>query len=506
MRIGAAGGKPAPRAGPLPSAGAVRRPAALVFLDFARRSCAHGRTAGLPCQGALSMTAIREPARDVPVAFDADVCVIGGSCTGVFAAVAAARLGARAAVVEALGLFGGTATAGLVCVWHSSMDTANARPIWAGLTMETVERLRRRGEVTDRGPNPDMHYVFSPPALAVELDRLVVEAGVRPFLHARFAAPVMGDDGRVAAAVIEDKTGRRAVRARFFIDASGDADLAHRAGLPTFKPPRLQPPTACAVFQGLAHIREQNPDFTLRRLVFDPARPEALRPGFLWGADLPAEDLHMVAGTRVHGADCADADQLTQAEIEGRRQVRAIHDLVRRCAPGGEEVRLVAVPAQIGIRQTRQARSLHRLTEEEVLSGRRFDDAIANGSYRVDVHTADGEGLLFRYLDGREVTVRADGTRREGRWRAPAARDPTFYQVPYRCLVPQGARNVLVAGRCLDADEGAFGAARVMVNCNQMGQAAGVAAHVALDRGLDAAAVDPAEVRRALAAQGAVVI
>ena len=451
------------------------------------------------------MDTIREPAREVPVAADVDVCVIGGSCTGVFAAVAAARLGAKVALVEANGFWGGVATAGLVCVWHSLLDTQGRRTIIGGMTAEVLDRLARRQAV--QGPAPDGHhnYVFNSAELQIELDELVRAAGVRPMLHTLFAAAA-GADGRVAAAVVEDKTGRRAIRARQFIDATGDADLAARAHLPTWRGPAVQPPTTCVIFEGLPAVDARDPSRAIRRAVFDPAHPAALRPGFLWGAYLPGRQLYMVAGSRVHGADCSDADELTAAEIEGRRQVRAMHDIIRRHVPGGAQVRLAALPARIGVRQGRQAACLHRLTEREVLDGVRFDDAIANGSYRVDVHFADGDGLVFRYLDGREVLVRADGAGEKGRWRPQTTTSPTFYQVPYRSLVPRSSRNVLVAGRCIDADEGAFGAVRVMVNCNQTGQAAGVAAFLANEAGVDAADVDAGRLRRVLAEQGAVVI
>jgi hypothetical protein len=214
----------------------------------------------------------------------------------------------------------------------------------------------------------------------------------------------------------------------------------------------------------------------------------------------------MVAGTRVHNADCSDADQLTRAEIEGRRQARAIRDIVHDGYPGGEAVSLAALPATIGIRETRHATSLHRLTEREVLEGVRFPDAIANGSYRVDVHHSHKGGLTFRYLDGSEVYVVPGQPRVEGRWREERETDPTFYQIPYRCLVPQGARNVLAAGRLVDADRGAYGAVRVMVNCNQTGEAAGVACVLALQEGLDMGEVDGQQLRRELAQGGSLII
>lgn len=452
------------------------------------------------------METISEAPRSVPVAGHFDLCVIGGSCTGLFAAVAAARRGLSVAIVEALAYFGGTATASLVCVWHSHMDARFEKQIIAGLSMETVERLERQNAVQRRTGSADVGFVFNPAELALELDELALEAKIRPFLHTRFVAPV-GEGGRVTHAIIEDKTGRRAIAAKMFVDATGDADLIHRAGLPCYKPDHLQPPTACFFIEGLGRLKGNDPQFTLRNTVFDPKFPEALRPGFLWDAGLPTRaDVRMVAGTRVHGADCSDADQLTAAEIEGRKQIRQIRTILRKHVPGGESTSVLALPARIGIRHSRQAQCLHTLTEGEVLSGTRFDDAIANGSYRVDVHADAGEGLVFRYLDGREVTIFADGSRTHGRWRPEGGEEPTFYQVPYRSIVPRGSVNVLAAGRCVDADEGAYGAVRVMVNCNQLGEAAGVAAAVALDQGKGVAEIDVQAVRRLLAKGGAIVL
>jgi hypothetical protein len=131
---------------------------------------------------------------------------------------------------------------------------------------------------------------------------------------------------------------------------------------------------------------------------------------------------------------------------------------------------------------------------------------VANGTYPVDIHCGDGPGIIFRRLDGTEVYAAPDGRPETRRWRPETPDDPTFYQVPYRALVPRGAENVLVAGRAVDADEGAFGAIRVMVNCNQLGQAAGVAAYLALQHRTPVCDVDPARLRRVLRRQGAAVI
>ena len=303
---------------------------------------------------------VHEPARDVPVADEVDVLVVGGSATGVFAAVAAARLGARVAVIE---------------------------------------RLRARGAVHERSDS----FTLNTEELKIELDRLVVDHGVRPFLNAWYAGAVI-EDGRPVAVLIQDKSGRRAVRARCFVDASGDGDLLRDVGLPTEKWEDLQPPTTCVRLSGLREALAREPGLSVEHAVFNEKTGDRLPLGFLWSAALPGlRDVEMVAGTRVRHADCSDADQLTRAEIEGRRQARVIHDILRERLPGGQDIALDALPASIGVRETRHARCLHRITEPELLGGVRFPDAIANGTYRVDIHHSDKPGLTFRYLNGRET-------------------------------------------------------------------------------------------------------
>ena len=449
----------------------------------------------------------------INVIHTADVCVLGGSCTGVFAAVRAAQAGLSVAIVENNAFFGGVATAGLVNIWHSLWDTENKRQIIGGLTHETVQRLKRRDAADVLEPNEHLYAVLNTAELACELDELIREQRapdgtprIRPFLHARFAAPHV-EDGRMTAAIIEDKSGRRAIRAPYFIDATGDGDVIARLGLPFTLNDDPQPPTVCCYLTGLDEVIRRNPGFDLQRAAHDPRFPNALKQGTLWSSRVPgAHQIAMVAGTRAHGADCSDADQLTGAEMECRRQARAIRDILRGNFAGGEDVSVAAVSSYIGIRESRHATCLHRLTETEVLEGVRFPDAIANGSYRVDVHHSNRAGITFRYLDGSEVYSSPEQPWVKGRWRDERAVNPTFYQIPYRSLVPDGAKNVLAAGRLIDADRGAYGAIRVMVNCNQTGEAAGLACALALDAGADVAEIDTARLREQLVRQGAIVI
>ena len=441
-----------------------------------------------------------EPAREIPVIGEYDLCVIGGSCTGVFAALRAARLGLSVAIVERMGCLGGVATLSLVNVWHSRFDEVFERPIFSGLSVELIERLKRRGSVTERERCPHWEWAFNSAEMQIELDELIAEHRVTPWLHTAFAAPLI-ENGRLTGIAVENKSGRGAIRARFFIDASGDGDLCQRLDLPTYLASRRQPSTTCALFSGWDSL--EGTDWG--KLLRDHGAEFSIPQGFAWGAKVPGSDLYMLAGTRVY-QDCSTAQGFSQAEIEGRRQVRAIHDLLRRYAPKAA-LTLQSLPARIGIRETRHVRCLHRLTGEEVLNGRRFPDAIANGSYRVDIHHADKPGITFRYLDGRELYVRPGFPGVESRWRPETSENPTFYQIPYRTLVPDGPYdNLLAAGRFIDADEEAHAAIRVMVNMNQTGEAAGTAAFLALKNGIAAREVNTDELRGVLSEGGSLVL
>jgi len=214
----------------------------------------------------------------------------------------------------------------------------------------------------------------------------------------------------------------------------------------------------------------------------------------------------MIAGTRVFNVNCANADELTKAEIEGRRQIRAIMDMIRKYNPD-QKLRLVGLPSVIGIRETRHIKCLYQVSDEDAMYGKRFNDAIANGSYRLDLHHQDKPGLTFYYLDGTEIYSRSDFQPSEKkRWREETVTNPTFYQVPLRSIIPQGSENLMVAGRMLDAGMIAFSGIRVMVNMNQLGEAAGVTSYLALNQNKPVHKVDATEVRDELAKGGSIII
>ncbi|MGC9328976.1 MAG: FAD-dependent oxidoreductase [Candidatus Hinthialibacter sp.] len=444
---------------------------------------------------------IVEPARTIPVLDDCDICVVGGSCTGVFAAVRAARLGAKVVLIEKQNSFGGTATNSLVNVWHSYKDEVFEKDILAGLTLEVMDRLKKRGACKEYPRSGSRGFEFNSEELKIELDELVAQAKIKPHLHAVFSQPVV-NDGELKAVIIENKSGRGAVKAKFFIDATGDGDLCARLNIPSYVRSTLQPPTACARFDGWKSLHGIN----LNQLIAEHRGEFNLTEGFMWGSYVPNSDVYMLAGTRIYNVNCADAGDLTTAEIEGRRQIRAIQDIVRKYAPESE-LALQALPSHIGLRETRHIRCHYQLKDDDVLHGRRFDDAVANGSYRVDVHHQDKPGITLKYLDGRMDYIRPDAPVESGRWREKTEKNPTYYQIPFRSLIPQGPYgNVIIAGRMLDAEKEAFSAVRVMVNMNQTGEAAGVAASLALNADQRIEQIDPCFLRSELEKGGSIVL
>jgi flavin-dependent dehydrogenase len=296
-------------------------------------------------------SSFHEPAQEIPVAYEADLCVLGGSCTGVFAAIRAARLGLRVALVEKQGCFGGVATASLVCVWHSLFDTEGKQTIIDGLTRETMDRLETRGVVQRAKPtDPSRGFTFNPEELKITLDEMVLEAGIKPYLHTQFCAPLWENgspsSGRLAGVAIENKSGRSAIKASFFIDATGDGDLAARAGCDTYFSSHSQPATTCATISGWDTVKLESHYSDLIALhgeEFD------IPNGFAWGGIIPGSRNYMMAATRIYGTNPANADDLTQTEIEGRRQVRAILDLIKRYSPESQ-LALAALPSKVGLR------------------------------------------------------------------------------------------------------------------------------------------------------------
>jgi len=420
--------------------------------------------------GSAVADVIREQPRDVPVVQTCDVCVLGGSCTGVFAAVRAAQLGAKVALVEKQSAFGGVATMALVNIWHKLVGNKKRQPIIGGLTKLMIDRLDKLGGVTGRkGGN----FRINTQELKIELDRLVLQNKVTPYLHTFYAAPLM-DGNRVKAVFIENKNGRQAIVAQTYVDATGDGDLAKDVGLPFEVRKGLQPPTTCAHVLGLSA--------GAMALALKHREEFALAMDHGWSSTVPgSKGVRMAAFLHVFNTNAADATQLTAGEIEGRRKVRAYMDAVRKYGDQKTKPCLLNL-GMLGIRETRSFKANTTLTGADVVSCKRFDDAIANGTYPVDVHDPKTGRFHFTRIKG------------------------DFYQIPLSALVSDKAPNVVLAGRSVSADRSAFGGIRVMVNLNQTGEAAGVTAATAAASKTPVANVPPATVRKRLADLGAIIV
>ena len=439
---------------------------------------------------------------------DADVLVIGGGPAGVCAAIAAARHGARVVLAEQGGCLGGMATRGLVGPFMTCYDKRGETQIVRGLFEEIVGRLVAVGGAIHPSQvragtafaawhvaGHDHCTPFDPEALQFVLDDLCAEAGIRVLFHADFLEPVM-DGPRIVGADFATKGGIVRIGARVAIDATGDGDVAFRAGAPCElgDPARggaMQPATTFFRIGGLPEaaveaVRAQYPEDGLCfRTLVAKARAEGR-----WTLPRPHVNLYRgvrdgewsVNVSRLGGVDATNPESLSAAETEGRRQVREILAFLRDYVPGARDVRLLSLPQTVGIRESRHVLGEYRLDRDDILEGRVPADSILLCSNSIDWHSGGADAAGTVYVE---------------------VRDGDFYGVPYRCLVPRGAEGLLVAGRCVSASACAAAAIRVMPPCMAMGQAAGTAAALSCAAGASPRSLDPGRLVSALRADGA---
>ncbi|MET3872770.1 hypothetical protein J3R74_002640 [Puniceicoccus vermicola] len=395
------------------------------------------------------------------------------------------------------------ATAAQVNEWHSTWDVLGERRIIGGLTLELIERLKLRSAVEELRPILRGEFRFNSAELAGELETIAVEHSIRLFLLARCVSAKL-DDGKLDAAIIEDASGRRAIRARYYIDASGDGSLLQAGGFSVSRPEHLQPVNLQALVAGVADVDAKKYWEAMKHLLTKYGYPSDNSAP--WYFTYPgAPDLRNLFGTRLNGIDAADADAYTAALIEGRRLHRAYIDMLRAVLPPDVEIPSIVAWAQmLGVRQTRHAICQHRLSGQELLACTHFSDSIAQGTYPVDIHSSSG--TILRYLDGREERISRSGKVTHAFWHHDAENRNRYYTIPYRSLIPVNSRNLLVAGRLLDADQDAFGAVRVMVNLNQTGEAAGTAVALACKADADVDEVSGEQLKEMLKLNGSLLM
>lgn len=403
-----------------------------------------------------------------------DVVVIGGGCTGVFAAVRAARKGLKVAIVEKSNCFGGVATNGLVNVWHSLYDIYGKEQIIGGLTDEVVRTLLRTGYAVPMRSEYD-YTCFDPNALKLILDRMVTENNIKVFFHTFYTSLTLDGDG-IRNIIVGNKDGVGTIGARFFIDATGDGDLCRDVGMEDYADSAIQPPSPCCFLQ--KEIKGE-----IGELVALHGEEFGLDDDWGWSETIAGvKDIYFRADFHIFGKMCNKADELTEAEIEGRKKMYALGELLKKYDDPDHSI--VAVSSQIGIRETVHYKTRFQANEMDLLLGKSYDDTVMRGTYRIDVHHQKDNGITFKYLDGRCVTQYGKGTQTvTSNWMEELGiqKEPApYYQIPFGILVQERIPNLIPVGRMIHADRGAFGALRVMVNLNQLGEAAGIGAYLAV--------------------------
>ena len=433
------------------------------------------------------------PQRTVPVLAEADVVVCGGGTAGISAAYCAARHGVKVILLERWPSLGGMATNALVNIWHTSDRT---KQVIAGFVQEAVDRggrfVRRMADYPKR---PETHEIDST-GMRMVFDRMLKDAGVRVFCNLTAVESVVAD-GRVHAVLVDTKTGRKAVRGKIFIDATGDGDVAAGAGAPfdfgRASDGGVQGMTLMFRLQGLdaarvkAHPDEAERVFKLMKQLRDEGKfPQFLEMGARSYLRSPRDPLVSYNMCPVAG-NPLNEEELTRLSAQGREQVYQYVDLWRKEMPGFENAEVNQMGFGLGVRESRRIRGLKTLDSQMVVKAVKQPDAIGHGFWMIDIHDPKGTGHTT-WVDQKADTMPPVGE---------------SYHIPLGVCLNTTLPNLAVVGRCISATHEALASVRLQSHCMVIGQGVGTCAALALKAGLSLAQVDLRGLQSALRKDGA---
>ena len=426
--------------------------------------------------------------REIPVSAHFDVVVCGGGPAGFIAAVAAARNGAKTALVERYGFLGGAATASLVN--PISTFKRSCVQVIGGIPWEFVKKLEEMGGAISDYENGNVPVDAEKYKLCAQ--RMVIDAGVKLFLHS-YLCDVVCQGSQVEYAIIQNKSGATALSADVFVDCTGDADLAALCGFPMqqmLEKDQLQPASLGFRIGGVkldqvtgVHPRTPGAKFqmySVREILESVAdREEVPNFGGPWFCTVLLDEANIVnVNITRTAANAVDGESVTETECHLREDVFRLFALLKKYVPAFSDAYMVSGATQVGFRESRRILGEHVLTEDEYVRAVHFEDAVARGAHPLDMHRATDSKQDVRFLDEAGY-------------------------IPYRSLVSAKVHNVIVAGRCISADRPSFASVRVQATAMALGQAAGTAAALATKEGTAVHAIDTVRLCEILKEQGA---
>lgn len=438
------------------------------------------------------------------------VAVVGGGPAGIAAALSSSRMGASTLIIENNAFLGGCAASGLPFV---DFFNKNGVQVVRGVAEELMVRLKAEkaslGHIKTCNGHLNSITMIDPEWVKIVAEEMLLEAGCQILYHS-FVAAAEVSGNQLKSVTVANKAGITKYTADCFIDATGDGDVAAFAGA-EFEKGRKGDNFMQAMsllfrlinvdVEGLSHYFKENPivtkpigsekeynvhiagklsawdDVILKEKIFDHIGHN------FWAGTTRNNELTYVNTVRVSMKDATDPYELTQAEIEGRRQLKNIVKFLNQYVPGMENAYVGAVQNGIGVRETRRIMGEYILTGDDVLTGRKFDDVIAKNGYCIDIHDPKGQNWTASFIQSTDAC----------------------YDIPYRCLVPRKLDGLLVAGRCISTTHEALGSTRIMPPCMATGQAAGIAAAMSADKGIQPRMVDVTALQKNLLRTDAII-